>query len=58
MRQTATGRELCSYLRVSTLDQTTANQERKLRDLAGRMGCNIVHIYKDHGIGGGHRPPI
>jgi DNA invertase Pin-like site-specific DNA recombinase len=40
------------YLRVSTLDQTTANQERELRDLAGRMGCNIVHIYKDHGIGG------
>src|SRR6202521_3019960 len=40
------------YLRVSTLDQTTANQERELRDLAGRMGCDIVHIYKDHGIGG------
>jgi DNA invertase Pin-like site-specific DNA recombinase len=41
------------YLRVSTLDQTTANQERELRDVAGRMGCDIVHVYKDHGISGG-----
>jgi DNA invertase Pin-like site-specific DNA recombinase len=40
------------YLRVSTLDQTTANQERELRDVAGRMGCDIVHVYKDHGISG------
>src|SRR6476659_6141083 len=40
------------YLRVSTLDQTTANQERELRELAGRMGCEIVQVYKDHGISG------
>jgi DNA invertase Pin-like site-specific DNA recombinase len=40
------------YLRVSTLDQTTANQERELREIAGRMGCKIVKIYKDHGISG------
>jgi DNA invertase Pin-like site-specific DNA recombinase len=40
------------YLRVSTLDQTTANQERELRDVAGRMGCDIVKVYKDHGISG------
>jgi DNA invertase Pin-like site-specific DNA recombinase len=40
------------YLRVSTLDQTTANQERELRDVAGRMGCDIVQVYKDHGISG------
>ena len=26
------------YLRVSTLDQTTANQERELREIAARMG--------------------
>jgi DNA invertase Pin-like site-specific DNA recombinase len=26
------------YLRVSTLDQTTANQERELREIAVRMG--------------------
>jgi DNA invertase Pin-like site-specific DNA recombinase len=40
------------YLRVSTLDQTTANQERELREVAERMGCEIVKVYKDHGISG------
>ena len=40
------------YLRVSTLDQTTASQERELREVASRMGCQIVKVYKDHGISG------
>src|SRR5262245_52488534 len=40
------------YLRVSTLDQTTATQERELREIAARMGCEIVKVYKDHGISG------
>jgi DNA invertase Pin-like site-specific DNA recombinase len=40
------------YLRVSTIDQTTANQERELRDVASRIGCEIVQVYKDHGISG------
>ena len=40
------------YLRVSTLDQTTANQERDLREIADRMGCEILKVYKDHGISG------
>jgi DNA invertase Pin-like site-specific DNA recombinase len=40
------------YLRVSTLDQTTANQERELREVASRMGCDIVQVYRDHGISG------
>ena len=40
------------YLRVSTLDQTTANQERELREVASHMGCEIVKVYKDHGISG------
>src|SRR5262249_2958852 len=40
------------YLRVSTIDQTTANQERELRAIAHRMGCEIVKVYKDHGISG------
>jgi len=40
------------YLRVSTVDQTTANQERELREVADRMGCEIVKVYKDHGISG------
>jgi DNA invertase Pin-like site-specific DNA recombinase len=40
------------YLRVSTIDQTTANQERELRQVAERMGCEITKVYKDHGISG------
>ena len=40
------------YLRVSTLDQSTANQERELREVASRMRCKIVKVYKDHGISG------
>jgi DNA invertase Pin-like site-specific DNA recombinase len=40
------------YLRVSTLDQTTANQERELRQVADRAGWEVIHKYKDHGISG------
>ena len=40
------------YLRVSTTEQTTANQERELREIAARMGCEILKVYKDHGISG------
>jgi DNA invertase Pin-like site-specific DNA recombinase len=40
------------YLRVSTVDQTTANQERELREVAARAGWEIVKVYKDHGISG------
>jgi Resolvase, N terminal domain len=40
------------YLRVSTVEQTTANQERELREIASRMGCEIVKVYRDHGISG------
>ena len=43
---------LVLYLRVSTLDQTTANQDRELREIAARMGWEIVKVYKDHGISG------
>ena len=40
------------YLRVSTTEQRTANQERELREIAARMGWDIVKVYKDHGISG------
>jgi DNA invertase Pin-like site-specific DNA recombinase len=40
------------YLRVSTIEQTTANQERELQAIAERMGWEIVKVYKDHGISG------
>jgi hypothetical protein len=39
-------------VRGSTVDQTTANPERELRAIAGRMGCEIIKVYKDHGIRG------
>jgi DNA invertase Pin-like site-specific DNA recombinase len=45
-------RHAALYLRVSTLDQTTANQERELREVAARMGCEITRVYKDHGVSG------
>jgi DNA invertase Pin-like site-specific DNA recombinase len=45
-------RKAVLYLRVSTIDQTTANQERELREIADRMGREIVKVYKDHGISG------
>src|SRR5262245_31247672 len=40
------------YLRVSTADQTTANQERELRAAAKRMGHTVVEVYADNGISG------
>jgi DNA invertase Pin-like site-specific DNA recombinase len=45
-------RKAAIYLRVSTQDQTTANQERELREVASRMVCEIVHVYRDHGVSG------
>jgi DNA invertase Pin-like site-specific DNA recombinase len=40
------------YLRVSTQEQTVANQERELREIAHRTGLEIVKVYRDHGISG------
>ena len=40
------------YARVSTLDQTTANQLLDLRQMAAQRGFEIVEEYVDHGISG------
>ena len=40
------------YARVSTDSQTTENQLRELRTVAGRMGWPIVGEFIDHGISG------
>src|SRR5262249_47882090 len=40
------------YLRVSTQDQTTSNQEHELRQAAERAGWQVAKVYKDHGISG------
>jgi DNA invertase Pin-like site-specific DNA recombinase len=40
------------YVRTSTLDQTTENQERELWAVAGRLGHEVIEIYADNGISG------
>ena len=40
------------YLRVSTKDQTTANQRIELETWALARGYQIVGVYEDHGISG------
>ena len=41
------------YLRVSTTDQSTSQQERELRAAAARMGHEVIEVYEDFGISGG-----
>ena len=45
-------RRVAFYVRVSTDQQTTDNQERELRQIAERSGWEVVKVYKDHGISG------
>ena len=40
------------YLRVSTLDQTTLNQELELKEYCDRNSYEIYKIYKDEGVSG------
>lgn len=40
------------YCRVSTAEQTTENQERELRSVAGRAGWLITAVFTDAGISG------
>ena len=40
------------YSRVSTDRQTTANQERELREVAERSGWEVVETYRDAGVSG------
>jgi DNA invertase Pin-like site-specific DNA recombinase len=46
------GKRAAIYLRVSTGEQTTENQERSLREVAARSGHEIVAVYRDEGISG------
>lgn len=45
-------RRCALYLRVSTDEQTTANQQRELEAVASRAGWEIVATYRDEGISG------
>ena len=40
------------YVRVSTNEQTTQNQQRELRQVAKRQGWQIVEVFEDAGISG------
>jgi len=40
------------YLRVSTIDQTTLNQELELTEYCKRNNLEIFQIYKDEGVSG------
>jgi len=40
------------YLRVSTADQTTLNQELELKEYCDRNNYEIYKIYKDEGVSG------
>src|SRR3989344_3517196 len=40
------------YLRVSTSEQTTLNQELELKSYCKREGFDIFEIYKDEGVSG------
>jgi DNA invertase Pin-like site-specific DNA recombinase len=45
-------RRAAIYLRVSTGDQNTDNQEHELRQVAECAGWQVVKVYKDQGISG------
>lgn len=40
------------YLRVSTAEQTTLNQELELKEYCNRQGFEVFNIYKDEGVSG------
>src|SRR6516164_6836915 len=40
------------YVRVSTEEQTTANQVRELKAWAEHAGHDVVKTYRDHGVSG------
>src|SRR5262245_39544074 len=55
-----TMKRVAIYARVSTDQQTTANQELEIRKVAKRAGWHVVKIFRDAGISGakgrGERP--
>lgn len=47
-----TGKRVAIYIRVSTSDQNTQNQQRELEAVAERHGWTIAAIYEDAGVSG------
>jgi DNA invertase Pin-like site-specific DNA recombinase len=53
VRKTAgDAKRVALYLRVSTTEQTTANQRRQLKAVAARHGWTVVRVFEDAGISG------
>ena len=52
MRSQTMTKRAAIYARVSTDEQTTANQVRRLREVAKAAGWSIVNVYTDDGISG------
>jgi DNA invertase Pin-like site-specific DNA recombinase len=53
-RKASAGRakRVALYLRVSTTEQTTTNQRRKLEAVAARHGWDAVQVFSDNGVSG------
>jgi DNA invertase Pin-like site-specific DNA recombinase len=45
-------RKAALYLRVSAIDQTATTREHELREIASRMNCEIVKLYRDEEVSG------
>jgi DNA invertase Pin-like site-specific DNA recombinase len=52
VKQGSKGKRVAIYLRVSTSEQTTANQRRELKAVAARHDWNVVEVFEDAGISG------
>jgi DNA invertase Pin-like site-specific DNA recombinase len=48
----ASAKRVAIYLRVSTAEQTTANQRRELKAVAARHGWTVVRVFEDAGVSG------
>jgi DNA invertase Pin-like site-specific DNA recombinase len=51
-RRKAGAKRVAIYLRVSTAEQTTANQRRGLQAVAARHGWTVARVFEDAGISG------
>src|SRR5262249_19117149 len=51
-RESIKPKRVALYLRVSTSEQTTPNQRRELRAVAGRHSRHVASVFEDAGISG------
>ena len=51
-RPTTAAKRVAIYLRVSTTEQTTANQRRQLQSVAKRHGWSVAQVFEDTGVSG------